>query len=186
LHKRKIAVSSYQFPPDSDQKGGGTKINTGDAGLYNVVFRNGFLYTAHAIEHNWATEDVAAVRFYQISMNNIVAREITFGGDRTFYFYPAIMADSRGNIVVVYSRCSAAEFPGAFYTGVRVGETSVENSAVLHAGVAHYLKDDDSGLNRWGDYNGIASDPVNDSIWIFSEFAALGNKWKTFGARVTY
>jgi hypothetical protein len=46
-----VSVSSYQTPPQAQQKGGGAVINTATegTGALSAVFRGGFLYTAHAI-----------------------------------------------------------------------------------------------------------------------------------------
>jgi len=42
-----------------------------------------------------------------------------------------------------------------------------------------------SNFNRWGDYGGIAADPVTDDIWMFHEYAsAIPNQWGTWLGRV--
>ena len=54
-------------------------------------------------------------------------------------------------------------------------------SAVLKAGTAKYVALDSSGRNRWGDYNGVASDPANSRVvWFYSMFASSLNTWNTW------
>jgi hypothetical protein len=157
-------------------------IDTGDARLLNAVFRGGYLYTAHTITHN----SMAALRLYKIAVSGKVAQQVTYGNNFAHYFYPAICPDSRGNIVVVFSRSARNEFPGARFTGRRSTDTSYAPSLPLKPGAANYEKLDNLGRNRWGDYNGIALDPSDDSVWIFSEFAVSGDKWATRAAKVKF
>ncbi|HSE41757.1 MAG TPA: hypothetical protein VLH08_13420, partial [Acidobacteriota bacterium] len=66
LVKKGVIVSSYQFPPSAIQKGGSARLNTRDAGVYNAVFHNGSIYTAHNAAYDWGSGPVSAIRFYQI------------------------------------------------------------------------------------------------------------------------
>ena len=52
---------------------------------------------------------------------------------------------------------------------------------MLKAGVASYVGLDQGGRNRWGDYNGIASDPANGRVvWMYGEYASAVNTWGTW------
>ena len=44
----------------------------------------------------------------------------------------------------------------------------MQGSAVLKAGTAKYVALDSGGRNRWGDYNGVASDPANSRVVWFT------------------
>lgn len=180
LTKVNVPVSSYSLPPDAQQPGGATRIDTGDARLMNVVYRNGSVYTAHAIAWNMATESRA--RYLRIDPTGpTVTLDEAFGTPGFFYYYPVVMVDGSGNIVTVFNRSSVSEFAGIRWTGRKLGDAAFQPSAQLKAGVASYVALDSIGRNRWGDYNGIALDP-NDSkqVWIFSEYVAAANTWGTW------
>lgn len=69
------------------------------------------------------------------------------------------------------------------YTGRRSTDAlgALQASTALKAGAASYVKLDNSGRNRWGDYNGVASDPMNArQIWIFGEYVRAKNVWGTW------
>ena len=188
LRKRRIAVSDYQAPPSAAQKGGGVPINTGDAGVLNAVYRGGSIYTAHNIAHDWGGGMVSALRYYQFSITGNVLQEVTYGRDRLNYFYPVVMPDSRGDVAIVFNRCGPAEFAGIHFTGRRVGDPqgTLQDSIRLKAGQSNYdTPDPDSGINLWGDYNGIALD-ADDSLWIFSEFVQSPLHWATRIAKIQF
>ena len=91
IKKKGIPVSSYQLPPDAPQKGGEIIITTRDAGVYNAVFRDGSIYTAHNVAYDWGSGAVCAIRFYQIKTNGELVQEITYGKNGYSYFFPVVM-----------------------------------------------------------------------------------------------
>lgn len=187
ISKRSIPVSSYQLPPPAPQKGGGADNNTGDAGVVNVVYSNGSLYAANSVAFDWGAGINAAVRLYQVSTNGVVQQEITYGSKGLYYYYPAVMADARGNVIFVYNRSGIGEFAGIRFTGRKAGDPpgTLQTAATLKLGLANYEDPILDGLNPWGDYNGIALDP-DDSVWIFSEFAKTRDAWSTWVGHVRY
>jgi hypothetical protein len=187
LKKKAVTVSTYLVPPDASQKGLAALINTGDAAVRNVVAANGSIYTSHTISQNWGSGEVCALRLYQISTAGDLQQEITFGADKLFYYYPAIAADSRGNIVVVFNRSGSSEFVGVHFTGRKISQPAgqLQPSKALKISASSYFSQDNISRNRWGDYNGIAIDADN-SLWIYSEFATGMANWSTQVGRVKY
>ena len=89
----------------------------------------------------------------------------------------------RGPLGLLGSELPASEFGSIGYTGRRSIDPlgTLQPSALLRAGVAHYQALDSGGRNRWGDYNGVAADPANSRvIWFYSEFASAVNTWATW------
>ena len=181
LSKKGVSVAAYSFPPDAAQKGGSALLDTGDARLLNAVLRDGFLYTNHAVAHDWGSGEVAALRFYQLTTGGNVVQDLTYGADGFHYFYPAIMPNPDGDLALAFCRSSSTEFAGERFTGRRAGDPlgSLEPSQPLKAGKAHYVLLDNLGRDRWGDYSGIASDPEDDSLWIYGQYAKGKKKWGT-------
>src|SRR5262249_22983279 len=117
LHKQAILVSSYRLAPNAEQRGGAVRLNSGDAGLTNVVYANGLLYAANSVNYDWGKGPNAAARFYIISATTgTVVEETTFGGPGYYYYYPVVMVDSQGNIIMAFNRSSANTFAGIFFT----------------------------------------------------------------------
>src|SRR5207247_414353 len=104
------------------------------------------------------------------------------------YFYPAVSVDSRGNIILVFNRSGANEFPGIFFTGRKVTDApgKLQPGALLKASASNYQAEDDSGRNRWGDYNSTAIDPADGSTWVYSEFATSSSQWATQVGKLKY
>jgi outer membrane translocation and assembly module TamA len=106
-----------------------------------------------------------------------------YGSANVHYFYPASCPDNNGNMIMVFSRASKSEFASIYFTGRRSTDPlgTLQSSALLKAGVANYVNQDDSGRNRWGDYAGISADPSNPKgIWFYSMFAVAANTWGTW------
>jgi hypothetical protein len=188
LIRKGIVVSSYQFPPSAIQKGGSARLNTRDAGVYNAVFHNGSIYTAHNAAYDWGSGPVSAIRFYQIKTDGTLVQEITYGKNGYYFFYPAVMVDSRDNVVMGFNRSSASTFAGIFFTGRKATDPSgrFENVKRLVPGRSYYsVVFRDTEIGRWGDYSGIALDS-DDSIFIYSEYVKSPTLWDSFVGQVQY
>ena len=188
LLRKGVTVAAYSFPPEAAQRGGGPLINSGDARLLNTVLRDGSLYATHAVAHDWGSGLVAALRFYQLTLSGSVVQDLTYGADLFHYYYPAIMPNRDGDLALVFCRSSSTEYAAARFTGRRASDPpgSLEASQLLKAGAAHYALLDDIGRNRWGDFSGIASDPEDDSLWIYAQFAKGKKKWGTQVGRLEF
>jgi len=179
-----IEVSSYALPPDSIQQGEPNPLDTGDVRVLNAVFRGGSVWCAFATQHNWEEEtNVAAIHWVQIeAASGGLVQQGIYGAKSTYYSYPAVMPNNNGDMIMVFSRCSATEFGSIGFTGRKAADPigELRNSSILKAGAAGYLSLDGNGRNRWGDYAGIASDPANPAtVWFFSLFAVPG-AWSTW------
>jgi hypothetical protein len=184
LTRAAVPVSAYSLPPNADQKGGAPPLNTGDVRVLHAVFRGDSVWLALTTNRNWGAGNRASIHWCQIrAATNTLVQEGVFGTRAAHYFYPAGCPDNNGNFIVVFSRSGSAEFGSIGYTGRRASDPpgTLQPSALLKAGVAHYQGLDNQGRNRWGDYNGIAADPGNPRlIWVYSEFASAVNTWGTW------
>jgi hypothetical protein len=185
LTRQQVAVSPYSLAPNADQSGGAPPLNTGDVRVLHAVFRGDSIWTAFTTAHNWGgASNQAAIQWCQIRAGvPTLVQEGIYGTLNLHYFYPVCCPDNNGNMTMVFSRSGAREFGSIFYTGRRSTDPlgTLQGSALLKAGVAHYVRLDNSGRNRWGDYNGIASDPANPRlVWFYSEYASAVDTWGTW------
>lgn len=185
LTRVQVQTSPYSLPPNADQQGGPPPLNTGDVRVLHAVFRGDSVWAVLTTARNWgAGQNRAAIHWFQIraAAGGLVQQGI-YGAANFHYFYPAACPDNNGNMTMVFSRCGAAEFGSILYTGRRSTDPlgTLQSSALLKAGVAHYAALDSGGRNRWGDYNGVASDPANPRlIWFYSLYASAVNTWGTW------
>jgi hypothetical protein len=185
LTRKQVTISPYNVGPNADQQGGAPPLNTGDVRVMHAVYR-GDLWTSFTTAHNWGGAlNRCAIEWCQIRMGvqPSVVQQGVYGAGNAHYFYPALCPDNNGNVTMVFSRCSPSEFGSVLYTGRRSTDApgTLQASAFLKAGVAHYSKLDTSNRNRWGDYAGVAADPVNPRlIWFYSEFASAVDTWGTW------
>lgn len=185
-----INVASFSQPPTAQQKGGPIRIATNDTRLLNAVIRSGKLYTTHTIGYNWGSGPVSAMRWYEIQASNgALLQSSTYGLDKTFYYFPAVMPDAVGDVFFVFNRSSATEFAGIRVAGRQPSDPDdyVGPSTSVIDGRANYVLTFGGPSNRWGDYNGIALDPVaTDTVWVFSQYAYQKKKWNTWFAHVGF
>jgi hypothetical protein len=188
ISKKGVLVTSYQFPPSATQRGGNVRLNTRDAGVYNAVYHNGSIFTAHNAAYDWESGPVSAIRFYQIKTDGQLLQEITYGKNGYFYFYPVVMVDSRDNVILGFNRSSGATFAGIFFTGRKSTDPQgkFQNLGRVVPGRNYYsVVFRGSEIGRWGDYNGIALD-TDDSVFFYSEYVKTSNQWDSFVGQIQY
>jgi hypothetical protein len=107
-----------------------------------------------------------------VSIPSVVLDE-SYGAPGRFTFFPAVMPDGAGNLVAVMERSGPEEFPGSRVAVRPAGGTAFGASIALRSGETPYYLTGSSGVNRWGDYSGIALDPLDEStVWVFAEHAS--------------
>ena len=184
LTRTSVTTSAYALPPNADQKGGAPPLNTGDVRILEAAFRGDSVWCALTTSRNWGLGNRASVHWFQIrAAASALVQEGVYGTRAAHYFYPAGCPDANGNFLLVFSRAGTSDFGSIGYTGRRATDPlgSLQASALLKAGVAHYQALDSSGRNRWGDYNGVAADPASPRlIWFYSEFCSAANTWGTW------
>lgn len=88
----------------------------------------------------------------------------------------SIAMDSVGNIALGYSVSSSSTYPSVHFTGRLAGDplntmTQGENSIVEGTG-------SQLGVNRWGDYSALMTDPVDDcTFWYTQEYVKTTGAW---------
>ncbi len=188
--------TSFGLPTDAQQLGGGfPNIHVGGRRVRNAVYRDGSLWTAHSVPSGADNQFVAA-RYVRINTATATAMEdVFFGADGFWYYYPAVMVDANNNLTMVVNRSGLNEYAGIRYTGrLNNDAPGLQPSAQLKAGESNYVKTFDRPRNRWGDYNGIALDPIDtDKIWMYSEYAETpvgpeerDQRWGTWIGQTTF
>ncbi len=191
LTGRTITTAAYGQPPAADQQGGGPGLNAGDVRVLNAIFRGGSVWCALTTVHNWnEAVNRAAVHWFQINpTSGALIQQGVYGAKALHYFYPSVMPDANGNMILVFSRSGTNEYGSIYYSGRKATDPlgQLQGSTRLKAGAGNSQRIDGSGRNRWGDYAGTSADPADvRNVWFYSMFADAGNKWGTWVGAARY
>ena len=83
-----------------------------------------------------------------------------------FYYFPSLMVNSAGDMVMGFSGSRDTEHIGAFYPGRRANGAQPNKPILIQAGRSYF------DFNRWGDYSYTSLDP-NDGLtfWTIQQYA---------------
>jgi len=178
-----VPVVAYTSPTSVPaQLGGPTTFNGGGSALWGaVVYRDSSLWAVHSVANpvNNTNSAIHYMRFNPFTNSNL--EDAVTGLQGSWYYYPEIMPDADKNLVITYSRSSASEYIGAYVAGRKnTDPPGLSSSVTLKSGEAPY------GSSRWGDYMGIALDPIDSSaVWAFTQYAASpSSQWGTWAGKV--
>ena len=172
-----VSVSSYSSPPDGVQQGGPPTISLLGPMTQEVVYRNGMVYTSFSQAFNWGSGTVSAIRMLGVdTLTSTATLDAVFGADGIYYYFPAIYPDPLNRIYTCFSRSSTEEYIGIHYIEDFLNDPA---SKLLRQGDGHRSG---SSPTRWGDYGGIAADPVDQNlVWVYHEYAGpTGGGWRTW------
>ena len=179
-----VSIGSYSLPPNAVQLNGSDLIDVADCRTQELWYQQGILVTAFSEAYNWGSGNVSALRTLVIeSVSNNIELNARFGADSFWYFYPAMIRDSAGNLGLAFNRSGGSEYANCRYTVKLLQDAAWEGSESLHVGEGYYAQygSPPGPRNRWGDYSGAALDSADPSkVWICSEYATTGNQWSTW------
>jgi hypothetical protein len=175
------------IPPNAAQPDAAPRIETGGPRIINAVWRSGSLWAAASVAHNWGSGVVSTIRLFQINTTIFPTlsrtQDLLQGADGVDVFYPVVSVDSAGNAALGFNESSPTEYVSVRFAGQNAGAPRNVPLAtgVLKSGLASYVLLDSHGRNRWGDYGGIAVDPVDGHFWLIGEYAdSSANQWGTW------
>ncbi|MDX2066013.1 MAG: hypothetical protein SFX74_09750 [Fimbriimonadaceae bacterium] len=162
----------------------GSVLDGFDGRLFNATFRNGSILAAHGVQVSSA-DTRQKVRWYEVRTNNwpLSGSQPTLrqsgdivgaAGEHTHM--PAINMNSRNEVSVVYSRTSNAATADLVYAARRANDplgTVGRPNIIARSTIAY-------PFYRWGDYFGLAIDPVDDRTFWGYGMVASGTAWTTF------
>jgi hypothetical protein len=169
-----LGVISQFVLPSAPQLGTTTKIETNDARVLDVVWRNNKLWVVFTINPtsglnqgqataHWVRLSTSGASVLFEAQGNLGGEGIATGA---FTYFPSVAVNSKGLVAYGYAASSNTTYAGAY---VSVGTS--EQSYTVKGGLAPYIREYIVGENRWGDYTGISVDPVDDSFWVFNQYA---------------
>ncbi len=173
------SLGNYSSISDAVQKGSSNTIDMQDYRISDVVCYDGYLYGAYTAENTQSNGSM--IVYFKLdtghNFNLLINGKIETANK--YYYYPQLQPDNNGDIAFVFNQSSTDDYAGVAWTILYTGSQSVEPIEWLKKGVASYYNPL-SGVNRWGDYSGVAADPSNNQyVWICGEWANNNNQWST-------
>ena len=190
--KGPIAIPVKPFAPACGggvcipQEGTHQKLDSlADRLMFRLAYRNFSDHESLLVNHSVTTGVAASgVRWYEIRDPNgtpAVFQQSTFTDGNHSAWMASIAMDHDGDIGLGFSESSSAMHPAIVYTGRAPSDplNTMESPVVIFAGNGSQLS-----VNRWGDYSGLAIDPVDDcTFWYVNQYYA-GNSDIAFHTRV--
>ncbi|HVM97896.1 MAG TPA: hypothetical protein VMT89_15990, partial [Candidatus Acidoferrales bacterium] len=180
-------------PPNASQPDTTARIETGGPRLVNAVWRNGSIWTAAAVAKNFGSGTVSSTRVFQIDTRSFPAisevQDFLQGSDGVYTYYPVVTVDQRGDLALAYNQSSPTEYVSVHFAGQLASAPRNQplTPQLLQPGLASYVLLDSQSRNRWGDYNGIALDPTDDTFWVLGEYANTpANTWGAVAGNLAF
>jgi hypothetical protein len=181
-----VTVPSYSSPPDAPALGSLTPLDTVDDRLMMSVYRDGSLWTAHTIN----VDGRAGCRWYEIDVESAsVVQTGTVADPSLYYFFPSIMVDQSGNVVMGFTGSNSSQYAACYYTGRLAVDPPGEMAppVMYKEGTGPQNNIDPYGRNRWGDYSYTTLDPVDElTFWTIQEYGHDTDIWGTYIAVITH
>jgi hypothetical protein len=190
----------YADPPLTQQHNSTHMLSTGDARIAQTQFINGHLYAAFTTAMNWEKDTTTRAGIYWIDLLPKLDRNTNpskstltiqgfqqglFGDPNTSFFYPALVADGFGNVVLFCEAAGPSLEPHLIFTSRLSGDPL----GTLGGGKNDYvfLPGDTNPYDgsHWGDYVGGAlaptsSDGKSASILVAGPHVAVdAGQWTT-------
>jgi len=185
-----ISTSNAYEPNDGQQLGGGQALDVGRRVYRAAVYQDGSIWGAANVRVPGVFYATFA-RYIRIDVSSkTLLEDNAIGAANFYYLYPDIIVDEFNNMVMVYTRSGSTEYAGFGYTGRKETDPAgyLASTTILKEGEANYVQTFGGARNRWGDYLGIAQDPVNRGVtWALVEYAeSPANTWGTWIAAFTH
>jgi hypothetical protein len=168
-------AARYLFPPLSTQPAPGAPIETNDARILTVAWRNNRLVASQTV--GLPSDNLAHARFYELSTatnsptltqwGNIAPGQA--GANTSF---PSIDIATDGALGMTFLESSPTEFMSMYITGQAAGDprNAMEPAVLAKAGVQTYTEPFPPPFFA-GDFSAVTIDPVTGSFWAAHEYA---------------
>jgi hypothetical protein len=180
-----VTVPAFSDPPNAPALGSGTPLNTVDDRQMMAVYRDGSIWSAHTI----SASGRAACRWYQLNASPpSLIQSGTVADVSLYYYFPSIMVNQYGHVVMGFTGSNASQYAACYYTGRVMSDALGEMAqpVMYKAGTGPQNNVDGYGRNRWGDYSYTTLDPVDQAtFWTIQEYGHATDLWGTYVAVLT-
>jgi len=174
LSRNTVDLAQPSSVPNAQQRGGLGRLqanNIGSAQL-SLYFRNGTL-TMPFHEGVGGGSGVGILQITTAWPTLTVAYRATYNDGVNFHLWPNVAVNSHGQMGMVYYRAGTSEYANVRWSTKTIDDPGFTQSQLLKAGegyVGNPVTDSADSLYRWGDYSGVAVDPVSQGFWYFGMY----------------
>jgi hypothetical protein len=176
-------TSTAEIAPTAPQAETAQRLDTGYDDAYAAVLRGTTMYTTRTMVFGTGAASRTAVLWAAFDPESAAGMHYGMADDstgNTFYAYPSLAANGKGEMLVAFSSFPRAGFPSAHYVFVNAtGGASAP--AAVKAGESPILDTD-----RWGDYTTTVVDPRNDRGFLTLQlYATSEHGWGAWWAEIS-
>src|SRR3989449_2268368 len=193
ISQRVLSISTLHAPPPAPQLNAATKIDTGDNRVLDASWSNGTMWVSLNDGCTPAGDSVlrSCLRLIEVNTNtNSVVQDWDVATPGYYYYYPALRADSKGDLFVVFGYSNSSLYPSVAVAmqGFADPKNTLEQPITLAAGSGPEVNATgfcpSYPVCRHGDYFGATTDPSDPSfVWVAGEYGSQSG-WSTWIAGV--
>lgn len=185
-----LSVSALTLPPNADQPGTASMIDTSDFRVQDALWYKGMLWYSlnDGCTPSGDNQLRSCLRLTQVDTTTSPAsirQDFDYGVSSVFLFYPAMRVDGLGNLGIIYGSSSSTIDPSLSV----VGQATTDPLRALGFSQSLKIGSIADTSTRYGDYFGAGLDPADPSIvWVAGEYhtsaagvcGSFGSCWSTF------
>jgi hypothetical protein len=184
-----ITSQQYGLPPQAQQRGSSSLLDSGDDRMQQTQFINGVIWgeltTAVTIPGDPTPRAGAAWFAVRPSLNNnrlsgaTIVTQGVLAQSGNYLIYPALQVDAAGRAAMVFTLTGAKSYPSAAYATLSSASSTFSAAKVAAGGTGPY----DPNATRWGDYSFAVLDPNADAVWLATEYIPPKSSQTSTGER---
>ena len=182
-----INSEAYADPPKAPQKGGKSRLDSGDDRMQQTAFAGGRVWgeLTTAVQPAGDGTVRAGGAWFQVRprlgaagiAGASIVRQGYIASAGQYAIYPAVQPDAAGNAAVVFTLTSRTRFPSAAFATLRAGASNFGPPVVAAAGTGPYFRKS----TRWGDYSFAVPSDTSHSAWLATEYIPRKSSQTTDG-----
>lgn len=176
LDRRTVDTTLPAGFPNAQQSGGPARLqgdNLGAAQL-SLYFRDNTLTMPLPV----GSGAFSAARIVHLNLAwpaISLAWQADYNDGANYHLWPNVAVNVRGQFALGYCRSGTGEFANYRWATRTADDLGFTQSQLVRAGDAYVgnpLTDTGATLFRWGDYSGVAVDPVSQGFWFFGMYGS--------------
>jgi hypothetical protein len=187
--RQEVDFTDHADPPNAVQKGGPALLQTNNLGSPPLAcqFRNNTLYIAtHATD---GTRPKVRILSIGCTWPTLTAgMDVSLVDFVNALFWPGLAVNAYGDLSTLYCWSGTDQWSGLRWNTRERDESGFFSYQLLKAGevyVGNAGTDNAATTYRWGDYTGMAVDPVEQGFWYFGMYAynrgvLNNNQWRCY------
>ena len=181
-----LNIGSFSNPPNAQQKGSTSTLDTIDHRFKNGVVRDGIMYVSHNVSGG---DGAAKARWYKIDLRGwptsgstpiLLDKGDVNEGTNVDSWFADVNVDANGNMALAFNRSSPNQYVGVY----RTYRNANDPAGTVQPSVEMQISTAPDTTGRYGDYAGLEEDPVAPStFWNHHEYVL--SSWRTWIGQFT-